>query len=84
MGIRDPHTHTHIYMCAHTQCYLIHVGLLNLIVVHYITDSYPRQNSTALTYREADKDSKGYFYCESIHRLWSLPLSSLKDYILAL
>lgn len=31
------HTHTHRY-------YLIHVGLFNLTVVHYITDSYQSEN----------------------------------------
>lgn len=59
VGMRDPHIHTH----AHTHCYLIHVGLLNLIVVHYITDSYPQQNSAGhwRTMKLTNKDAKAIF-----------------------
>ena len=37
MGIRDPYTNTHTY------CYQNHMGPLNLIVVHYITDCYQKK-----------------------------------------
>lgn len=62
VGIRDPHIHAH---SAHTDkhCYLIHVWLLHLRVVHYITDSYQKKNSTSpwRTMRLTNKGIKAIF-----------------------